>query len=121
MSFDYSVCVGEMYSSHCYKVSRVTALQNKVVHGLLLPDCEAKIQHSEGVHESVFNGLLDLKLMFYFEKAWFTLSSYVNSQNNRHWSTDNYHNVHEVALHALKAGVLCATGAWRMIVAHDFS
>lgn len=87
------------------------ASQTKVVHRLLLPGCEAKIKYWQRFQESVFNGLLDQELIFYFDKEWFTLNSYANSQNNRHWTTDNHHAVHEVPLHDLKSGVWCSTGA----------
>jgi hypothetical protein len=30
----------------------------------------------------------DPELTFYSDKAWYTLSGYVNSQNNRYWSTE---------------------------------
>lgn len=77
----------------------------------MIPDCEAKVRYWQGFQESVFNGLLDQELIFYFDKEWFTLNSYANSQNNRHWSTDYHPTVHEVPLHDLINGVWCATGA----------
>jgi hypothetical protein len=122
MSSDYSVYAGEMYSSHCYKFSIVTALQTKVVHRLLLPDCEAKIKYWQGFQESVFNGLLDQEL----DKEWFTLNCYANSQNNTHWSTDNHHALHEVPLHDLKVGfgvqlVNCETQWKKMCMNNHYS
>jgi hypothetical protein len=66
------------------------------VHGLLPPDCEERIRHCRWCQESVFNGLTDPELIFYSEEAWFNWSSYVNSQNNRYWSTENPHAVCEV-------------------------
>jgi hypothetical protein len=45
----------------------------------------------------VFKGLLDPELACYSDKAWFTLSSYIKNKNNRYWSTENTHAVHEVA------------------------
>ncbi|PNF22643.1 hypothetical protein B7P43_G07109, partial [Cryptotermes secundus] len=43
-----------------------------------------------------------------FDEAWFHLSGYVNSQNNRIWSSDNPHVLHEKPLHCQKIGVWCA-------------
>lgn len=40
--------------------------------------------------------------------------SYVNSHNNRYWSTENPHVVHEVPLHNLKVGVWSEISAWRI-------
>jgi hypothetical protein len=39
--------------------------------------------------------------MFYFDEAWFTLSGYVNSQDNRYWSKGHPRSVHEVPLQDL--------------------
>jgi hypothetical protein len=63
----------------------------------------------------VFNGVLDQGFMFYSDEAWFTLSSYVNSQNNRYWSTENLHTFHEAPLRGLKVEVWCAKSARRII------
>jgi hypothetical protein len=39
----------------------------------------------------VHDGLLDPKLTFFTDEANFNLSGYVNSQNNRYWSSENPH------------------------------
>jgi hypothetical protein len=52
----------------------------------------------------VFKGLFDPELMFYSDEVWYTLSGYMNSQDNRYWSTENPHAVYEVPLHDLKVG-----------------
>jgi hypothetical protein len=74
----------------------------------LPPDCEARIRYSGWFKESVFKRLIDPELTFYTDKAWFTLCAYINSQNNRHWSTENPDALHEVPLHDLKLGIWCA-------------
>jgi hypothetical protein len=48
------------------------------------------------------------------------LSGYVNSQNNRYWSTEYPHAVYEISLHGLKVGVWCAVSAWRTIQSMSF-
>jgi hypothetical protein len=60
----------------------------------------------------VFNGLLDPELMLYSDEVW--LSGYVNSQNNRYWSTENPHAVHKVPLHDLNVTVWFAISAQRI-------
>jgi hypothetical protein len=62
--------------------------------------------------EFVFNGLLDPELTFYSDEVWFTLSSYVNS-NNRYQNTENPHSVHDVPMHDLKLG-FGVHFAWRI-------
>jgi hypothetical protein len=42
--------------------------------------------------------------MPYSDKAWFTLSGYVNSRNNGYHSTEFLGAVHEVPMHDLKLG-----------------
>jgi hypothetical protein len=63
----------------------------------------------------VFNGLLDPGLTFYSDEVWFTLSEYVNRQNNGYWSTENAHAVHEVPKHDDKVGVRCSVCPRRRI------
>lgn len=42
--------------------------------------------------------------MFYYDESW-----YVNSQNNRYWSTENPHAVHEVPVHDVKVSATAQT------------
>jgi hypothetical protein len=92
-------------------------LPNKTtdVHSLMPPHCKARIQYYSWFQEFVFNGLLDLELRFYSDEAWFTLSRYVNSKNNRNWTTENVHAVCEVPVHHMRVvskkcmGILCST------------
>jgi hypothetical protein len=86
-----------------------------VVHSFLPPDCQARIQYCRWFQESVFNGLLDPELMFYSDEEQFTLSRYMNSQNNRYWSTEYPHAVHEVPVHNFKVSVWHAISAQRRI------
>jgi hypothetical protein len=51
---------------------------------------------------NLFNGLLYPELTFNSDKAWFTLSRYVNSQNNRYWYTEVHHAIQEVPVHDVK-------------------
>jgi hypothetical protein len=62
----------------------------------------------------VINGLLDPELTFYSDEAWFTLSGYINSQNDRYWFTENPHAVHKVLVHDEKLRGWCAISARRI-------
>jgi hypothetical protein len=44
-------------------------------------------------------------LTFFSDEAWFHLQGYINTQNNRYWSSQNPHLTHEVPLHPVKVGV----------------
>jgi hypothetical protein len=50
-------------------------------------------------------------LTFCSDEARFSLSSYVNSQSNGCWSTENSHAVHEVPVPDVKVRLLCAISA----------
>ena len=56
-----------------------------------------------------------LDITFFSDEAWFHLGGYVNSQNNRYWSTGNPHHMHESPLHQQKIGVWCAMSRKRII------
>jgi hypothetical protein len=58
---------------------------------------------------------LTQNLSFILTRRGTLLSGYVNSQNNRYWSTENPHAVHEVPQHDLKVGVWRAIGARRTV------
>jgi hypothetical protein len=38
--------------------------------------------------------MVDPNLVFYTDEAWFHLSGYVTSQNNRYWRAENPHSIH---------------------------
>jgi hypothetical protein len=73
----------QKYSSDWHKVAKVAT----VIHSLLPPDSKARIRYCKRFQEPVLKGVLNTQLMFYSDKVWLTLSSYVNSQNNKYWST----------------------------------
>jgi hypothetical protein len=50
-----------------------------------------------------------------FYEAWVRLQGYINTQNNRYWSSQNPHLTHEVLLHLVQVGVWCAVSARRVV------
>lgn len=62
------------------KLLKLQPYKTTVVHSLLIPDCEERIQYSRWFQESIFNRLLDPELTFCSNNAWFTLSGYISSQ-----------------------------------------
>ena len=49
-----------------------------------------------------------LDITFFSDEAWFHLGGIVNSQSDRHWSTENSYQFHESPLHQQKIGVWSA-------------
>jgi hypothetical protein len=39
--------------------------------------------------QAIYDGVLDPKLTFFTDEAWFHLSGYINAQNNRYWGSIN--------------------------------
>jgi hypothetical protein len=56
------------------------------------------------VHDSV----LDLKLTFFTDEAWFHLSGHVSVQNNKYWSSIYLKQASKVPLHNQNIGVWSA-------------
>jgi Asp-tRNA(Asn)/Glu-tRNA(Gln) amidotransferase B subunit len=65
--------------------------------------------------QALHDGVLDPKLTFFTDEAWFHLSGYINAQNNRYWSSINLKQMFEVPLHDQKIGVWCAITASRIV------
>jgi hypothetical protein len=60
-------------------------------------------------------GIDILDKVFFGDEAWFHLSGYVNSQNNRIWSAENTPTFYERPLHSLEVRVWCSVSRWRII------
>lgn len=54
-------------------------------------------------------------LVVSFHDVWFTLRRKINSQNNKHWYSENSSTIHEVPPHALKVRVWCAVRASKIM------
>jgi hypothetical protein len=65
--------------------------------------------------QPVVKGEIDPQLTFFSDEAWFHLQEYINTQNNRYWSSQKPHLTHEVLLHPVKVDVWCAVSARRIV------
>jgi hypothetical protein len=65
--------------------------------------------------QAVHDGVLDPKLTFFTDEAWFHQSGYNDAQNNRYRSSINPRQTFEVPLHDQKIGVWCAITASRTV------
>jgi hypothetical protein len=54
---------------------------------------------------NVVESEIDQQLTLFSDEAWFHLQGYINTQNNRYWSSENPHLTHDAPLHPVKAGV----------------
>ncbi|PNF16049.1 hypothetical protein B7P43_G04580, partial [Cryptotermes secundus] len=53
---------------------------------------------------------------FLSDEVWFHLQRYINTQNNRCWSSQNPQLTHQIPLHPVKIGVCCLINARRVLV-----
>jgi hypothetical protein len=72
------------------------------------PHCSRAIQW---FLQSVVEGEIDPQLAFFSDESWFHLQGYINTQNNRYWSSQNPRVTREVPLYPLIVGVWCAVSA----------
>jgi hypothetical protein len=61
-------------------------------------------------------GEIDPQVTFFSDEARFHLQGYINTRNNRYWSSQNPHPTHKVLLHPVKVGVWCAVSARKIAV-----
>ncbi len=93
---------------HPYKVRIVQELQE--------PDYTKRVRYCRWLRNFVTeHGQSVFDTVWYTDEAWFHLSGYVNSQNNRYWSGENPHRFEETSLHPLKIGVWCAMSRRRIV------
>jgi hypothetical protein len=69
---------------------------------------EVKMNFCRWFQQSVSDKMADTDPVSYTYKSRFHLSGYVNIQNNRYWSAENPHCIHEVPKHYVqKWGAVC--------------
>jgi hypothetical protein len=88
----------------------------KITHVHVIEECDygRRTHFCNWFLQAVHDGVLDPKLTFFTNEAWFHLSEYINAQNNRYWSSINPKQTSEVPLHDQKIGVWCAITASRI-------
>jgi hypothetical protein len=82
---------------------------------LKLQDPASKVHFCSWFLQSVIEGEIDPHLTFFSDEALFHLQGYINTQNNRYWSSQNPHLTPKVLLHPVKLGVWCAVSATRIV------
>lgn len=97
------------------KILKLKPYKVTVVHELRPLDNEKRITFCNWVLHNIVDGIVDPQLIIFSDEAWFHLNGHVASQNNRYWSTENPHLIHEIPLHDAKVGVWCAITAQRII------
>jgi hypothetical protein len=90
-----------------YKITQVQVIEES--------DYGRRMHFCNWFLQAVHDGILDPKLTFFTDEAWFHLSWYINAQNNRYWSSINPRQTFEVPLHDQKIGVWCAITASRIV------
>src|SRR6185437_9724828 len=91
------------------------AYRISVQHELRPADYAKRLNFCNWVRDQILHGHIEPNSLFFTDEAWFHLTGYVNSQNNRYWSNENPHQLHEVPLHDAKVGVWCAISRTRLI------
>lgn len=97
------------------KALKLRPYKISVVQELRPADPRLRIDFCQWYLQSIHDGLVDTNFFFFTDEAWFHLNGYVNTQNNRYWSSTNPHQFREVPLHDVKVGVWCAISASRVI------
>jgi hypothetical protein len=86
-----------------------------VVPEIKLVDYEKRVRFCNWFIDHVHDELLDLKLTFFTHETNCNLSGYVNSQNNRHWSSENPHALIQLPPYDQNVDVLRAINANHII------
>ncbi|BFZ07560.1 hypothetical protein BsWGS_10599 [Bradybaena similaris] len=93
---------------HPYRIS--------VVHELKERDNQSRVNYCTWFQAFLAEeGESILDVTFFSDEAWFHLSGYVNSQNNRIWSSFNPNAFYAAPVHDAKIGVWCAVSRRRII------
>jgi hypothetical protein len=75
-------------------VLKLRPYKTTVIHALQPLDPASKVYFYSWFLQPVFEGEIDPQLTFFSDEAWFRLQGYINTQNNRYWSSQNPHLTH---------------------------
>jgi hypothetical protein len=87
-----------------------------LIHTLQRRDHASTFHFRSWFLQPVVEGEIDPQLILFPDEGWFHLQRYINTQNNRSWSSQNPYLTHEVPLQPAKVGVSCAVSARRIVV-----
>jgi hypothetical protein len=96
-------------------VLKLRAYKSTVIHALQLSDPTSRVHSCSWFLHSVVESEIGQQLPFFFEEALFHLQGYIETQNNRYWTSQYPQLTHEVPLHPVKVGILCAVGSSRVV------
>lgn len=100
----------------CLKSLKLHPYKISVMQELLATDYTKRVRYCRWLLNFVNENGQDVFDRVYFsDEAWFHLSGYVNSQNNRYWSSENPNQFEETSLHPQKIGVWCAMSRKKII------
>jgi hypothetical protein len=86
----------------------------RVVREIKPVDYENRVRFCNQFMNHVHDRLLDPKVIFFTDEVNFNLLGYVNSQNNRCWSSENPHALNK-PLYDQQIGIWCVISAMRII------
>jgi hypothetical protein len=92
-----------------------------VIHALQLLYPASRVHFCIWFLQSVIEGEIGPQWTFFSDEVWYHLQRYINTQNNRYWSSQNPHLIHEILLHTVKVGVWCAVIARSIVEPVFFS
>jgi hypothetical protein len=97
------------------QLPKLRPYKTTAIHALQPRDSTSSAHFFSWFLQSVVEGEIDPQLALLSAEAWFHLQGYINTQNNRYWSSQNPHLTDEVTLHPVKVGACCAVSAIRLL------
>jgi hypothetical protein len=94
---------------------KLRPFKTTAIHTLQPHDSASRVCFCSWFLQSVVEGEVNPQLTFFSDEAWFHLQGYINTQNNRYWSSRNPLLTHEALLHPVKVGAWCALIPRRMV------
>jgi hypothetical protein len=103
--------VSESIARTATQLLKLRPCKTTVIHVLQPSDSASRVRSCSWFLQSVVEGAISPQLTFFSNEMWLHLQGYINTQNNRCWSSQNSHLTHEILLHPVKVGVGYALNA----------